>query len=151
MDIPYGKKIKSSRNEVLFIGFPGSDEVQTLPAGRPSLPVDSFIQGEFYSFVDAENNRNLYLRKNEDFQEIVEPGAEDESGVFSAFLPVADYFRNTGNSIQKNAGFISDGFQKSVSDLGMNLTLFGGRISWAVVAGVFGGILLWVYLQSKNK
>ena len=66
------------------------------------------------------------------------PDAADRSGWFESITyPIASWFGNTERDITKNAGFVSDGFEKSVTGLKTDLINIGDYIKpiiWGLAA-----------------
>lgn len=118
----YNKRLKSDRALVMFERFPGSDSKRTLPAGKPSPRIKSFIRRGstgYYQLNDKDpasgEAKNLYVKQAEDV-EIVDPSAPDDSGIGSGlFSGVFDWVGNTTRAGTKYAGFVGEGFKESVS------------------------------------
>lgn len=137
--IPFGKKIKSDRDEIIYVGFPGSDITRTLPAGKPSPVIDSFIRGRFYQFNDG--TENTYIEKSEG-QEVVEPDAPDDSTPGAGVVAgVTDVFRNTFTGVSKYAGFLGQGFTESVGSVGFGLEKLGEDLKKVILVGAFLSII----------
>lgn len=149
-----GKRVKSSENETVFRGSPGSDDRYTLPAGKPSGLITSYIQRE------SENGLVTYFQVDEtdyikktDLTKIVDSDSSDDSGFVSgAFLGVSDLFSGAATSISKNAGFIKEGFiqttDRSLFEM-FDYAGYGKLLRLAVFAVVFF-VGLYVLTQIKS-
>ena len=137
--VPYGKRLKSTRDLTMFVGYPGSDTIKTLPAGKPSPVVDSAIMNNGYRYFQLKpadkNSYNLWLKDTMDLK-AVPANAKDESSIFNSWWSWAgDTAENTINAAEKRAGFISDAFGKSVSDLGGGIVGFSGNVRTIILIG----------------
>ena len=114
-NIPFGKRLKSGQSETMFYNYPGSDDTETLPAGKPSPKVDSYVLDGNY-FALTKNGKNLYI-KDTDRLQVVPEYAEDESGFFSGlFYDATDFFTNTGKDIASPLKHLRVGFNETIKD-----------------------------------
>lgn len=121
-----GKRIKSPVDEVQRIGFPKSDKVQTLPAGKPSEKITSYIVNDGQGWYQVSDQK--YIRESNRLQ-FVDDSAEDESGFLSgAIFAVSDWLSNTGRNAEKKAGFLKEGFNDSISDVGTGFSAINNAI-----------------------
>lgn len=151
-NIPFGKRIKSDVNEIMFLRFPGSSETETLPAGRPSGKIDSWIQkdGKGYFVTEYTDEKNAYIEDN-DRLKIVDENAEDESSFFnSTFSGISDFIGNSSRTVEKNAGFISTGFEDATGQLKDDISKFGNNLKLSgIVAVPFLLLFLAFYFMNK--
>jgi len=110
-----GKRVKSPADETIFLRFPYSEKTETLPAGKPSGKITSFIINKGNGFYQIEDKNYI---QDKDRLNLVDDTAEDESGFLTgAFYAISDWLRNTGTEAEKQAGFIGEGFKKSVGEV----------------------------------
>lgn len=143
----FGKKIRSKNDVKMHVGSPGSGEVKTLPAGKPSPKIDSYIKqkgARWYQLKPKAKDVHYYVKFSDNF-DIVPPNAKDKSSYFgSLFNQAKDFIENTGETVQKNAGFLGSGFKKSVSNIGGDLWNIGKGLKKGLFA--IGGILVLIII-----
>lgn len=124
----YGKRLKSAAPKKIFVGFPGSDVIETLPAGKPSAKIDSYINRPEGGFYQLEGTPNKYL-KDTPAVKVVPEAAPDESAFLSGLTgSVFDFWNNTATTAGKQAGFLSEGFDKATADLTADFESFSDQI-----------------------
>lgn len=141
----YGKSIKSDSDIVMYVGFPGSGEIQSLPAGRPSTRITSYLPSGYFQLDGSQigYEKDLYIKDNEDI-EIVDPGAIDESTYYSRLNnAIFTTWFNTSGTIQKNLGFLGQGARESFSKLKIDTFDFGRYLNRILILlSIF--LVLWI-------
>lgn len=156
MEIPFGKRLKSEMDRIMFERFPGSRVTKVLPAGRPSPPVDSYItDGGYYQLIDPEvEGPNLYLKDTDDLQ-VVDADAEDESSTLGrAGAWLSTKLGNTAREINAQAGFLESGIDDTFSGIGAGILNFGGNLKWIAILAIPAIIIILVLvllITSKAK
>jgi predicted RNA binding protein YcfA (HicA-like mRNA interferase family) len=117
-NIPFGKRLKSGQSETMFYNYPGSNDTETLPAGKPSPIIESYVleKGGFYALSKKGSPKNIYL-KDTDRLQVVPEDAKDESGFFSGlFYDATDFFTNTGKDVASPFKYLKVGFNETIKD-----------------------------------
>lgn len=111
-----GKRVQSEKPLVMYRRYPNSEYSDTLPAGKPSPVISSYLMNGFFAVQDPGQDEPRYIKDGQHV-EIVSPDAADRSGWFSSITAgAADLFSNAATGVSKQSGFLADGFQESVSD-----------------------------------
>lgn len=130
----YGKRVKSAEAVKMRVGHPESNQVETLPPGKPSGKINSYIRGEYFEITPPSGKKNLYIKDGSHI-EIVEPDAKDESFIGAGLISGAlDLVGNKTERAGKWAGWIGDATKKEITDLGDNFSLFGKDLQKIVLA-----------------
>lgn len=119
----FGKRLVSDQPIKMYFGSPGSDNIVTLPAGKPSPVIDSYLQSGFFQVKGTENG---YFYIKDENVEIVDPDAKDQSSIFQKTgYFFADLWNFNASKAVKQSGYLSDGFKESIS----NVKLSGFELS----------------------
>lgn len=114
-NIPFGKRIKSKKDLVMFHRFPDSPDRKILSAGKPSPIVESFLPTGF--IVVKGDSKGEYFIKNSSEIEVVEPDAKDTSKFFDNIFDAGKgFFSNKKRDVEAKAGFLKDGFEKTIEE-----------------------------------
>ena len=153
-NIPFGKRIRADEGITMYHRFPNSPDVRTLPAGKPSPKIKSYIlpDGGYYA-VEGNKEGDFYI-KDSDKLEIVPDDAPDESGILSsAFYSVSDWFSNTDRDIGGQFYYLRKGFKKSVDDVAEFVPDSVGDLKKIVlwIAIPIGGILLLLIINNLSE
>lgn len=141
----YGKEVKADKDQIMFIGYPGSSEIQTLPAGRPSPTINSYLPSGYFVLngSDIGYDKDLYLYDS-DSVKVVDRGTKDESSYYSRLNnALFSTWFNTSATVEKNMGFLAEGARKSFTDLKMSsfdIAKYANRIIILLI--VF--LILWI-------
>lgn len=136
-----GKRLKSGNDVTMFYRFPGSQVTKTLPAGKPSPLITSYLASGYYQLDGVASNS--YYVKDSNQVKVVDDNADDDSGLFSSVSSgFFDLVENTSKKAVKNAGFVSDGFKESISGLNIAALDFGKDLKKIVTAGAVAVTLI---------
>lgn len=137
MDIEkiYGKRLKSDRPIKMFYRFPDSDTIQTLPVGKPSPVINSYLLSGFFEVV-GDSTGNYYIKDSPDLL-LVDENEPDESSFFEdVTFSLSDFWNSNSKKVSKYSGFLNEGFKDSVSDLKVDAFKLSKELKfWAVVIG----------------
>lgn len=139
-----GKKIKSGQPVKMYHRFPGSEDVQTLPPGKPSPKITGYTPKEYY--VVKGNQQGDYYIRNEDHLQIVDRSSPDESGWLDSITTnITDFVGNTAKDIERNTGYVQEGWTKTIDDLSTDL--WGGIKTVLIVIAVLAGLFFLIKLN----
>lgn len=111
-----GSRARSDKAVTIYRRYPNSEFSDTLPPGKPSPVITSYLASGFIAVQGEGDQEPGYIRDG-DHIEIVPKDTPDRSGWFSSITAgAADLFSNAATGISKQSGFLADGFQESVSD-----------------------------------
>ena len=138
----YGKRLKAKEEVKMFRGFPGSDNIQLLPAGGLTGKIYSYLpQGPGYFQVLPDDGSPFNYVADTEAVQVVDEGAKDESGILgNLWAWTGTTLSNSGTWIRKNSGFVATGFKESVDILDSNVD------KYARYALIGGGLFLAIQL-----
>jgi len=120
-----GKRLRSPRPLKMEKNFPGSGIISTLPGGKTSEPVTSFLKTGYFQI--ERNGMNWYVKNADDIE--LTNDESDDSGFFeSAILKTSDWLQNSKNEVTNNLGHLNAGFQKSVGELSTDFSFFSNNL-----------------------
>lgn len=124
-----GRRLKSATEQTMFVGFPNSDVIETLPAGKPSPIITSYLSrndGNWYQLEADPKHR--YIRDSDAVKVVPESAADESAALSGVTAGLFDWWNNTGTSVAKKSGFLAEGFDKATSDLTKDFKSFSDTI-----------------------
>lgn len=139
----FGRSVKSKKDAIMYHGFPASDEITILPAGRPSPEINSYLPSGYFELKGGPIgvDRNVYLMDS-DSVEIVDHGSPDDSSYYGRLSgAVYSFFENTKNEVEDQQTFLSKGFKQSVDDLKYNAFDLGSYLYQVLIVVLIIAVL----------
>lgn len=145
-NIPYGKRLKSDKDVVMYKRFPNASQTVILSAGKPSPLITGYLANGFIEVEGSNKNERFYIAQEKGLN-VVDPNEKDTSNIFDTFFDrIKSTVSNKKDTVTKQAGFLSDGFQETVKDSVSFSKVFDNKIK-TYGLGIIGILILIVIIK----